>query len=211
MSKGTTPTHEPSECVSRKLAVFKTGFSKENNSTTSEDACEVDAAAYPRQLSYFAGGCGVLFAALGVPGNLLTLLALGRSRRLRSATTAFVMSLCCADLLFCAVNLPMTATRYFRRCWMFGDTMCAVFGFFFYGNVATSILSMTGITVTRTPEVHVLSSILSWMSCCVNPFVYAVMNRQYRRSYVALLCPQRGRKQDFRSTVVSQNLQATAL
>ncbi|XP_037579433.2 protein trapped in endoderm-1 [Dermacentor silvarum] len=122
----------------------------ENVTSTTAGTCPVDdALEYPRDLSYIAGACCALFVLLGVPGNLLTLVSLGRNRRLRGPTTAFVLSLCCADLLFCAVNLPLTATRYFRRCWMFGDDMCVVFGFFFYGNVATSIFSMTGISVSR--------------------------------------------------------------
>ncbi|KAH7948305.1 hypothetical protein HPB52_020358 [Rhipicephalus sanguineus] len=121
-----------------------------SSNATAPGTCKADVeASYPRDLSYVAGACCTLFVLLGVPGNLLTLVSLGRSRRLRGPTTAFVLSLCCADLLFCAINLPLTATRYFRRCWMFGDDMCVVFGFFFYGNVATSIFSMTGISVSR--------------------------------------------------------------
>jgi protein trapped in endoderm-1 len=65
------------------------------------------------------------------------------------ATTAFVVSLCFSDLLFCAINLPMTASRYWYQRWVFGDTLCAFFPFFFYGNVAGSLLSMVAITVNR--------------------------------------------------------------
>lgn len=332
------------------------------NTTTNYSAwwqCEEVVTTYPRHLSYFAGYCCLLFMLLGVPGNTLTLLALRRNRRLRSPTTTFVLSLCCADLLFCMVNLPLTATRYFRRCWMFGDTSCAVFGFFFYGNVATSVLSMTGITITRgllvsshrrhdrcfsghrthiavascwllgfgllvpvlvgwwgrfglhpptfsctvlskdghspkrllfviaflvpclgiiasygriyykvhrsslkmashagavsvlpgplnreemrvtrvmvaifalfllcflpllvanlleaeltDPGLHVTASILSWMSCCINPFVYAVMNRQYRSSYAALLCPRKTKQTSVGNPIRPQSNSSTIL
>ncbi|KAL1445957.1 hypothetical protein MTO96_044735, partial [Rhipicephalus appendiculatus] len=143
-------------CSAAKKTRHRDGLSKEpaemenvSSNATAPGTCKADVEAwYPRDLSYVAGVCCTLFVILGVPGNLLTLVSLGRSRRLRGPTTAFVLSLCCADLLFCAVNLPLTATRYFRRCWMFGDDMCVVFGFFFYGNVATSIFSMTGISVS---------------------------------------------------------------
>ena len=47
------------------------------------------------------------------PGNLLTVVALLRCQKLRShATTAFVISLAASDLLFSAINLPLTASRY---------------------------------------------------------------------------------------------------
>jgi protein trapped in endoderm-1 len=73
-----------------------------------------------------------------------------RCSKLRShATTAFVVSLCFSDLLFCAINLPMTASRYMLQKWVFGDTLCAFFPFFFYGNVAVSLLSMVAITINR--------------------------------------------------------------
>ncbi|XP_064488362.1 protein trapped in endoderm-1-like [Ornithodoros turicata] len=109
---------------------------------------------YPEPLTQFAGWCCVLFTVLGIPGNLITLLSLSQERRLRSATTVFVLSLAAADFLFCSINLPLTACRYFRRTWPFGDSLCVLFGLFFYGNMAASILSMMAITVTRFMVVY---------------------------------------------------------
>ena len=44
--------------------------------------------------------------------NLLTVVALLRCQKLRAhATTAFVISLAASDLLFSAINLPLTASR----------------------------------------------------------------------------------------------------
>ena len=83
-------------------------------------------------------------------GNSLTVAALVRSRKLRShATTAFVLSLAGSDLLFCAFNLPLTASRYIHESWILGDTLCRLFPFFFYGNVAASLFSMVLITINR--------------------------------------------------------------
>lgn len=85
-----------------------------------------------------------------VPGNSFTVAALVKSRKLRShATTAFVLSLAGSDLLFCAFNLPLTASRYIHESWILGDTTCRLFPFFFYGNVAASLFSMVLITVNR--------------------------------------------------------------
>jgi len=82
-----------------------------------------------------------------------------RSRKLRShATTAFVVSLAASDLLFCIFNLPLTATRYIYQSWMLGDTLCRLFPFFFYGNVAASLLSMVLITINR----YILIASPSW-------------------------------------------------
>nr|CAD7413630.1 unnamed protein product [Timema poppensis] len=85
-----------------------------------------------------------------VEGNLVTALALLRCRKLRKhATTAFVISLSVSDLLFSAINLPLTASRYVSEAWVLGPTLCKLFPFFFYGNVAVSLLSMVAITINR--------------------------------------------------------------
>lgn len=104
---------------------------------------------YPRGATIFAAICAVLFIIFGILGNLLTILALCRCAKLRNATTAFVISLCTADLLFCTFNLPLTASRYIHQSWLLGETMCTLFPFFFYGNVAVSLMSMTAITINR--------------------------------------------------------------
>jgi len=43
---------------------------------------------------------------------------------------------------------------------------------------------------TKLPTVHILASILAWASSVINPFIYAVSNRQYMQAYKALLCPR---------------------
>lgn len=84
------------------------------------------------------------------PGNLVTVIALLRCSKLRHhATTAFVISLAMSDLLFCSINLPLTASRYINQAWVLGSELCKLFPFFFYGNVAVSLLSMVAITVNR--------------------------------------------------------------
>ena len=97
----------------------------------------------------FAAFCCITFTVVGCVGNWLTIIALTRCRRLRNATTAFVVSLAVADFLFCAVCLPLTATRYIYEEWILGNELCNLFPFFFYGNVAASLMSMTAITFNR--------------------------------------------------------------
>ncbi|XP_050731478.1 protein trapped in endoderm-1-like [Eriocheir sinensis] len=105
---------------------------------------------YPRAATVFAAVASIIFIFVGILGNLITIIALSRNRKLRlHATTAFVISLCVSDLLFCSINLPLTASRYIHEAWVLGDALCSVFPFFFYGNVATSLLNMVAITVNR--------------------------------------------------------------
>ncbi|XP_057323439.1 protein trapped in endoderm-1-like [Microplitis mediator] len=106
--------------------------------------------AYPRAVTITAAVCAILFSIIGVLGNLVTVIALLKYTRLRRhATTAFVISLSISDLIFSAVNLPLTASRYLNEAWVLGETLCQIFPLFFYGNVAVSLLSMVAITVNR--------------------------------------------------------------
>ncbi|KAK3917698.1 Protein trapped in endoderm-1 [Frankliniella fusca] len=105
---------------------------------------------YSRPASLFAAACAMVFTLVGVPGNLITVLALARSPALRAhATTAFIISLCTSDLVFCALCLPPTAARFLLARWPLGPLACAVFPLLFYGNVAVSVLSMTAIAINR--------------------------------------------------------------
>ncbi|XP_011868593.1 PREDICTED: protein trapped in endoderm-1 [Vollenhovia emeryi] len=105
---------------------------------------------FARSVTIVAAACAIIFSIIGVLGNLITVIALLKYTRLRRhATTAFVISLSISDLIFSAVNLPLTASRYLNEAWVLGETLCKIFPLFFYGNVAVSLLSMVAITINR--------------------------------------------------------------
>ncbi|XP_063828352.1 protein trapped in endoderm-1 isoform X2 [Ostrinia nubilalis] len=105
---------------------------------------------YPREATVLAAICASIFSVVGVVGNLITTIALLMHPKLRGhVTTKFVLSLCVSDLLFCGINLPLTANRFIREEWALGETMCQMFAFVFYGNEAVSLLSMVAITINR--------------------------------------------------------------
>ncbi|XP_029165214.1 protein trapped in endoderm-1 [Nylanderia fulva] len=105
---------------------------------------------FERYVTIFAATCAIIFSIIGVLGNLVTVIALLKFTRLRRhATTAFVICLSISDLIFSAVNLPLTASRYLNEAWILGGTLCKIFPLFFYGNVAVSLLSMVAITINR--------------------------------------------------------------
>ena len=60
---------------------------------------------FSQSLTIFAASSAILLGLVGVVGNLLTVVALTRDKKLRQqATTFFVISLAISDLLFCALN-----------------------------------------------------------------------------------------------------------
>lgn len=105
---------------------------------------------YDDAAAIFAATCACIFCVVGVIGNLITIVALALNPKLRGhATTAFVLSLCISDLIFCSFSMPLTAVRYIHKAWTMGDALCKVFPVIFYSNVAFSLLSMVGITLNR--------------------------------------------------------------
>lgn len=105
---------------------------------------------YSKEATIFAACCASIFCVVGIVGNFVTILALIKCPKLRGhATTAFILSLCVSDLLFCTINLPLTAARFAYEEWIFGDVLCKLFPVLFYGNVAVSVLNMVAITLNR--------------------------------------------------------------
>lgn len=110
----------------------------------------VNSIKYPREATIFAACCASVFCIVGIVGNFVTILALIKCPKLRGhATTAFILSLCVSDLIFCTLNLPLTAARFVYEQWIFGEVLCKLFPVFFYGNVAVSVLNMVAITLNR--------------------------------------------------------------
>jgi len=92
----------------------------------------------------------LVFSVLGVIGNVVTIVAILLSPRLRrNHVHWFVISLCASDLLFSATTLPMTTVRYLHRGWIFGSLLCKLYAFSLYGNVICSLANILAITVNR--------------------------------------------------------------
>lgn len=112
---------------------------------------------------------------LHIPGNLVTTVALLMHPKLRGhVTTMFVLSLCVSDLLFCSINLPLTANRYIKQHWGLGPSLCQMFAFVFYGNEAVSLLSMVAITINRWVFLHLF---VNWVV-----FVYKYDSMNFSRN-----------------------------
>ncbi|KAF7494863.1 Protein trapped in endoderm-1 [Sarcoptes scabiei] len=95
----------------------------------------------------------ILIFLVGVVGNSITILAfytqLKRMKQQYQATTTFVVYLAITDLSFCLICLPITAGRFLNRSWPYGQHLCRLFPFFYYGTVASSLMLITMITINR--------------------------------------------------------------
>ncbi|CAB3379958.1 Hypothetical predicted protein [Cloeon dipterum] len=110
---------------------------------------DVELSKFPRALLTFSSVITILILIVGVLGNSLTIWALLRCPRVRNVAAVFIISLCVADLLFCVLVLPFSASRFLHGTWVHGMTMCVLFPFMRYGNIGVSLLSIAMITINR--------------------------------------------------------------
>lgn len=104
---------------------------------------------YPKELLCFGALCFIVFAVVGIIGNFVSILALSKATKLRNATTAFIVNLCIADLLFCSFSMPLSAVTFIEGKWTYGQFLCKFFPLVRYSNGAVSLFSVIAITVNR--------------------------------------------------------------
>ncbi|XP_075158497.1 G-protein coupled receptor moody isoform X2 [Haematobia irritans] len=117
--------------------------------TTDENmAAEVVETFSPSMLT-FAAIMTLLIMIVGIFGNFLTVAALIKCPKVRNVAAAFIMSLCIADLLFCAFVLPFSAFRFIEGSWKPREALCKMIPFIQYGNIGVSLLCIAMITINR--------------------------------------------------------------
>ncbi|KAK7083247.1 hypothetical protein SK128_018705 [Halocaridina rubra] len=95
----------------------------------------------------------IVISILGFFGNLLTILALPYSNRLRNAATWFVVNLAVVEGLFCVTILPISGAHlfslYMRDQSLFSNEGCSVFVFLRYVAINAEVFSIAAIAVNR--------------------------------------------------------------
>nr|AKQ63023.1 orphan G-protein coupled receptor 23 [Platynereis dumerilii] len=102
-----------------------------------------DRAFLPTSITY-----GLAFV-VGVIGNGLVVFALLGDKKARNATSAFLVSLAVADLLFLLVCVPYEAASKLVNYWSGGLVLCKVSGYVDMLTAAASILNLTAVSVER--------------------------------------------------------------
>lgn len=123
---------------------------------------------YSDDLLNFAAISCIAFVVIGVPGNILTIVALSRGKQVfeddfkwisetksellfqnRNSTAVFIINLSISDLLFGCFNLPLASSTFLRRAWVHGDLLCRLFPLLRYGLLAVSLFTVSLITINR--------------------------------------------------------------
>ncbi|XP_076306279.1 G-protein coupled receptor moody-like isoform X2 [Tachypleus tridentatus] len=102
-----------------------------------------------KAILHFATLCIIVLSIIGIFGNLLTIVALVKCPRVRSATAVFIVSLSISDFLYNAISFPFSASDYILQKWIYGDALCVFYPFTQYLNGGLSLLFVTAIAINR--------------------------------------------------------------
>nr|XP_056712352.1 motilin receptor [Euleptes europaea] len=87
---------------------------------------------------------------LGVAGNVLTVMVMGRCQELRNTTSLYLGSLAVSDLLLLLLGLPLDLYRLWRsQQWVLGSVMCSVWHWSSEACAYCSVLHLTALTAER--------------------------------------------------------------
>ncbi|XP_033639797.1 5-hydroxytryptamine receptor 4-like [Asterias rubens] len=148
------------------------------NGTESGDALDDEGAGEFRFSDYnqrvVVASLNLLISVFGIFGNVLVILAVALSRRLRTITNAFVVSLSVADLLTC-MSLPFNAANLLHSDLsnsMFSDLVCKTLALILYTCGGCSLYTLAAIALNR--YILITKSIKHYRSL-YTPFKVAVM------------------------------------
>ena len=69
--------------------------------------------------------------------------------QVRNTTAIFIINLSVSDLLFCCFNLPLAASKFLTRHWIWGPELCQLYPLIRYGLLGVSIFNILAITINR--------------------------------------------------------------
>ncbi|XP_071949289.1 probable G-protein coupled receptor No18 [Antedon mediterranea] len=93
--------------------------------------------------------CLCLLAITGLLGNVLVIVAVCKTCKLRTATNWFIVSLACADLLVCVVIIPFAITLIAFGRWVLGTVMCYIWSSLDIMCCTASTLSLCAVSLDR--------------------------------------------------------------
>lgn len=121
-----------------------------NNTASTETAALPGIVTYPRYIQIIALLVGIPIIILGAVGNLLTILAVAKSKLLRSNTmNLYVVSLSVSDILYCSTILPILLTVYANNKWTLGRAYCQVYATLLFTFVGATLMCLAAIAMSR--------------------------------------------------------------
>ncbi|XP_030856350.1 protein trapped in endoderm-1-like [Strongylocentrotus purpuratus] len=129
-------------------SLLDTGMTSDALSTEMEEGGSV--VTYPKYIQIIACTVGIPIIVVGSGGNLLTILAVAKSKRLRANTmNLYIVSLCVSDILYCTTILPVLLAVYTHNAWILGQTYCKIYATLLFTFVGATLMCLAAIALSR--------------------------------------------------------------
>ena len=118
-------------------------------SNWTSDLPEIEPQKYPEFVRYVALIVGIPFAVFGITGNLLTIIAVLKTKSLRKGTNFFIISLSTFDLIFSCFVIPTAISVNWNNAWIFSSAYCCIYPMIQWLAAGEVLLSLSGVAVGR--------------------------------------------------------------
>jgi melatonin receptor type 1A len=139
---------------------------------------------------------------IAVLGNMLTLMAVFRNKKLRTIPNLFVISLAISDLGMGLTCMPLSLSVLVTSSWMFGDVVCQFEGYVAIIMAAASTQTLAAMAVNRyvgivkcllyrsyfTTKRTICLLVGLWVSSIFAPFVYLIAGDRFMFHPGKLFC-----------------------
>ena len=90
-----------------------------------------------------------LIACVGIAGNMVVLIIIATTPKLRTATNKFLANLAIADIIFLSTCVPFQAHKYASWSWPFGEVCCKIIQYLLFVTVYVTVWTLVCIAGIR--------------------------------------------------------------
>ena len=92
---------------------------------------------------------GIPIVIFGFLGNLMTIIAVIKTKALRTGANIFIISLSVFDLMYATIAVPTTVNMIWNNGWIFSEVYCNMYPVIDNLTVGGNLMSLSGTAVTR--------------------------------------------------------------
>ena len=114
-----------------------------------EDVFSEEPKKYSDSLRVAALATAIPVIIFGVLGNLMTIIAVIKTKALRTGANIFIISLSVFDLIYVTIVIPTTVTAIWNNSWVLSKLYCNIFPLVLCLTAGGNLASLSGIAFTR--------------------------------------------------------------
>ncbi|XP_052238375.1 thyrotropin-releasing hormone receptor-like [Dreissena polymorpha] len=129
---------------------FSTALYAYENNLTEQNSSKSEIHSPPEYIVISSSIFYAIIFIVGIVGNILVVVVISCSRRMKTTVNKYLVNLCIADMLVILVCMPTALVDIFtKEVWVFDEFMCMLVPFLENAVAHASVLTITAITLER--------------------------------------------------------------